>query len=559
MRTALAVSLFLALIATGTAAAAPQATPPRDTSAQPQKGTASIAGRITAADTKRPLRRARVTLTGVGPARNVSTGVDGTYTFKDLPAGRYRLSANRGGYLQLDYGQRRPGEPGRPLEVGEGQAIKQVDFVLPRMSVISGRVTDEMGEPIEGVSVYATRQLFYDGRRRFVPVSGTVRTDDEGEYRIPRLAPGTYHVMASTKETWTVVDNGREIVMGYLLTYFPGVSRTSDAKRVVVGVAAHVGTVDFALVPGRTARITGTAIDSQGKPFARVSLSEEVRGLNFASFGGGPPVTVAPDGTFTALNVPAGEYTLSATRSEADGPPEVAVLMLTVEGTDIESLSLVGSSGGTMSGRVINESGPLPKVSGISVSVAEQYRGQPPPVVLGAFRSQPQPKVEEDGSFTVNHVFGRSRVRVNLPEGWMVKRVQQGGRDVTDKIFELRTGEQVTGIEILITDRVTEVSGVITDEKNAPVVDATVLLFPADADRWFEHSAALRSARPDQQGRWAIKALPVGEYLAIALDYVDDVAWKDPEYLESLRESAHKITIPDGGTQTLTLKLTTPK
>ena len=49
------------------------------------------------------------------------------------------------------------------------------------MSNISGRITDENGEPIEGVSIVAMRMLFYEGRRKLVPVSGpSIRTDDEG-------------------------------------------------------------------------------------------------------------------------------------------------------------------------------------------------------------------------------------------------------------------------------------------------------------------------------------------------------------------------------------------
>src|SRR5688572_33038550 len=72
----------------GPAAPRPQA-PPRDNQPQTQTGTAIIKGRITAADTGRPLRRARVTASAseLGRNRDVSTDVDGRYEIKDLPAG----------------------------------------------------------------------------------------------------------------------------------------------------------------------------------------------------------------------------------------------------------------------------------------------------------------------------------------------------------------------------------------------------------------------------------------------------------------------------------------
>jgi hypothetical protein len=65
-----------------------------------------------------------------------------------------------------------------------------------------------------------------------VPVgSGFVTTDDEGEFRINRLAPGSYAVMASTKETWTATENGKETVYGYMPTYFPGVIKGAQSLR----------------------------------------------------------------------------------------------------------------------------------------------------------------------------------------------------------------------------------------------------------------------------------------------------------------------------------------
>ena len=546
-------------------AAAAQTTPPRDTPATATKGTGIIQGKVVAADGNRPLRRARVNLSTVGVGaegrRSVSTGLDGSYTFKDLPAGRFRITVTRGGYLSLEYGQRRPGEQGRPLQLTDGQKLERIDFALPRMSGIVGRVTDENGEPIEGVSVFATRSLFYDGKRRLVPVSSlSVRSDDDGEYRISRLPPGSYQVVASTKETWTVVQNGQEIVFGYMPTYYPGVAAPTEARRVTVGVGEQARSVDFSLVPGRAARVSGTALDSQGRAFTNVSLSEEIRGLDGASFRGGPTVTTAADGAFMAREVPPGEYTLSATRSAGpDGEPEAAIMYLTVDGTDLENIVLTGSSGGTVTGRIVSEEGALPKVSLLRVNASEQYRSQQPPVLLGTFRSTDSGVVKEDGTFTVANVFGRARIQVTVPEGWMLKRVQHEGRDITDKVVELRSGEHLTNVEILVTNRITDVSGHVTDDKGAPLVDATVLVFPANADAWFEHARSIRLTRPDQQGRWQVKALPAGDYLAVALEYIENIAWQDPEYLESLRRYAEKFTLSEGGSHTLPLKLTIPK
>ena len=541
-----------------------RAAPPRDPAAQAPKGTGVIRGRVVS-DTGRPLRRARISVSspdlGAGSNRSTSTDLMGRYEIKELPAARYRVQVTRSGFLPLDYGQRRPGEQGRPVQLEEGQTLERIDFALPRMSIITGRISDELGEPVEGVTVLAMRSMFFEGRRKLVPV-GQAQTDDAGEYRLQKLSPHTYYVMASTKETWTVTENGKETVMGYMPTLFPGVTGYGEARRVPVGLGQQVPSIDLSLIPGRAATVSGTAFDSQHRPFARVTLGEEIRGVGFASFRGGYNGTVAPDGSFTIPKVPPGEYRLYASRLAGDpaGDPEVAEMMVVVEGTDIEGLSLVGSAGATVSGRVVVEGGTPPKMSSITLTVGEPLRNQPSPTVLGTFRDgSGTARVKDDGTFVVPHVLGRARFQATVPEGWMVKAILHGDRDLTDAPLELKPSEEVRDVQVVLSSRVTSVSGQLTDQSGKPVHDATVLVFAASADKWFESSRSVKAARPDQQGQWRVKALAPGDYLGVALEYIEDGSWNDPEYLESLRAAATRFTVGEGESHTVPLKLTTPR
>jgi hypothetical protein len=90
------------------------------------------------------------------------------------------------------------------------------------------------------------------------------------------------------------------------------------------------------------------------------------------------------------------------------------------------------------------------------------------------------------------------------------------------------------------------------------VGEATVLVFPADPERWYENSRATRATRPDQQGRWQLKGLPAGEYLAVARDYIEVDAWQDPEFLEALRKEATRVTIAEGAARSVPLKVGAP-
>ena len=534
--------------------------PPRDSRPTPQTGTAKVRGRITAADTHRPLRRARVTLSGPelsGAPRTISTDSNGRYEIGELPAGRFRITVNRSGYLTLQYGQRRPLEQGAVLQVAAGQTVDDVDFALPRMSVIAGRVTDEVGEPIAGVTVLAMRSRYLNGKRQLVPSgNGIVQTDDTGLFRILGLAPGTYYVSASTRETWTENPDGAARVMGYAPTYYPGTTTIAEAARVTLGLGAE-GAADFSLVTGRAATISGTALDSRGRPFPTVALREEIRGDGFARFGGAKTAPVAADGSFNIHEVTPGEYKLVASSKDPEHP-EVAIVPITVDSVDLTDVTLTGSEGGSITGRVITDTGVVPEIPRLLVNLGDPVIGQPDPALLGVYRNPGFSPVDADGAFSIKGIFGRSPVRVTLPDDWMVKSIVHNGLNITDTPIDLNNGDVMSDVEVTITDQVTTVSGQTTDEKGRPVSDATIVIFADNAEKWAFASRAVRAVRPDQQGRYQVKGLPAGDYLAIALDYIEDGLWNDPDFLESLRRDAQKLELRDTTAQELPLKVVTP-
>ena len=132
--------------------------PARDTPAQPKDvppPAGRIMGRVLAADTGRPVKRARVFATAVElpGGRGMLTDDSGIFDLTELPAGRYTLTVSKSGFVALSYGQRRPLQAGTPLQLADGQQLKGIEFQLPRGSVISGRVLDEDGDAMPGVAV----------------------------------------------------------------------------------------------------------------------------------------------------------------------------------------------------------------------------------------------------------------------------------------------------------------------------------------------------------------------------------------------------------------------
>src|SRR5688572_23868230 len=174
--------------------------PPRDAPQPPKTGTAIIRGRVLRADTGAPLRRVQVEASGSslesGLPKSVYTDDEGRYELTRLPAGRSTLQAERGGYVTIHYGQRRPFETPRPLTLAEGQLLEKMDFSLPRGGVLTGRVVDEVNEPVTGAGIQLWRYAYSDGRRRLLPTYGGT-SDDRGEFRVFGLSPGDYYISAS--------------------------------------------------------------------------------------------------------------------------------------------------------------------------------------------------------------------------------------------------------------------------------------------------------------------------------------------------------------------------
>ena len=105
---------------------------PRDP-ATVKKGTAVIKGHVLTAE-GRPLRRAQIRVAGDDPRDALSTtsGLEGEYELRELPAGRYTVQATRVGYLRAQYGQREYGEPGIPIEVANGATVEKIDLTMMR-------------------------------------------------------------------------------------------------------------------------------------------------------------------------------------------------------------------------------------------------------------------------------------------------------------------------------------------------------------------------------------------------------------------------------------------
>src|SRR5438105_917423 len=143
-------TLFLGCLAYG------QQVPAQRVAADPGPATSSIDGQVFNSATGAPLKKAAVSLNGLGmsapgamPVRySKETDETGHFSFTALPAGRYTLSVTRLGFLRQGYGARKFSGGGTPFSLAADQHMKDVVFKLSPQSVIAGKVLDEDGDPV---------------------------------------------------------------------------------------------------------------------------------------------------------------------------------------------------------------------------------------------------------------------------------------------------------------------------------------------------------------------------------------------------------------------------
>jgi hypothetical protein len=561
-----------------------QRLPPRDQVGGNQTGdqtagTAVIRGRVVSADSGTPVRRAQVRAQAgeLRANRLVSTDAQGRFEFKDLPAGRWTLSASKAGYMTLRYGQKRSFEAGTPIDISDGQVMDRADFSLPKGAAITGRVFDEYGDPVANARVQVLRYQIVQGQRRLNPAGGGDQTDDTGAYRIYGLAPGDYYVSGTLRAAnGPFVDDNNDTT-SYASTYYPGTGNVNEAQRITLGVGQEQPNVNFALQPVRTVKITGTALNSMG-----TALTNGILTLMPADSTGGPgggPVLfgfggngrVRPDGSFTIANVAPGNYTLMAVAGPGGGRGgfavriggpggagiddiELAAVPLSISSEDVTGLTIVTSKGASLAGSVVAAEGSAAKLSTNQIQImAQPANGQFLPGPLG---NRPA-RVEADGTFLLTGLTGQKFIRVNgLPQEWTLKAVILNGADVTDSALEFRGTSQNSGLQVILTDKVSDVNGKVSTARGDVTRDYTVVVFPDDPAKWVFPSRFVKTARADQQGQFRIRALPPDDhYLAVAVDYLEDGEGGDPQFLEQIKDRATRFSLADGEAKSVDLKI----
>jgi carboxypeptidase family protein len=523
--------------------------------------TGVIRGRVISADGRTlPHAQVRLLYRDRTPSSLVTAEADGRFEFRDVVAGALRVVASKAGYAPIPSEPAVPGPPilstGRAVDLRDGEIRERLDVTLARWGTLTGHVFDELGDPLQGATVEVLQVRYQAGRRRLVHVQTAAHTtDDLGQYRLFALSPGQYIVSA------VVGGAASTDVPGYVRSYYPGSPVASDAQFVAVAASQDVTGRDFAMFRGRTARISGSIINAAGEARA-------VGSLTLIPADGSTAVTSVPvgarllsDGQFEFPNVPDGQYIIRADRGSPNRSTEgeFGVLPVSVSGADVTNLILQTSPGSSIKGRLrfdASRDTKTPNPSAIELS--------PVPVDVDASPAKTaSADIHPDWTFEMAGITGPRRFQlVRVPSEWALKEILINGIDVADRPLPFGTASQsLSDVEVVLTDRVNEVAGRVTDEEMKSAPGSSVLVFATDRDRWYPASRFLRTALAGSDGTFSLTGLPFGSYYAVAVPSLPsdgDQAWQDPQFLTSLIPRASAVTLGDAQRVTLNLRLSLP-
>ena len=573
-------------------------------------GTGAIIGRVVEAGTGTPVAGARLwmhqtrgnTPSGVNPrSEQLTTDSSGVFAFRNLPAGQFSIQATAEGYQSGAIGKRRPqGEEAWVTLVG-GQTLSNATIELFRGGTISGVVTNDRGEPMKEVHV-DTWWRRSDGRfeHRF-----GATTDAAGAYRLTAVTAGDHYVVAGVwhhtrrqgppiaspspcsppppppppgSPSHPVVAEKTKYAEGEWFTslprwipepapddrgqartipttIYPGVSEVSQASAVSVRDGEERTGIDLQLRPTATTTIHGRVVPLPGRAIGKGS---EVRlRLPGAPSGISEHSTwVQPDDTFRFLGVPPGSYELEVQLQEAascdvimrNSEDVLTRMPLDVPPAGLGDVVVPIASGVTMQGR-IRFLGKTPRPELIDVWLTPTTGGEPQ-----------RGDWDEDARFRAGGLIsGRYALQVEHDgdeRRWFVRSMTLGRLDLVTRPVAIGRND-VSGVEVTMTDRPSPLDGRIVQTTGNIVLDATVIVFPIDRRSWpAAHDDLAGFARTRSlDGTYRFEHLVPGDYFVAAVDERRMGDWPRAVFLEAVAKQASAVRIAPGEPRTLQLTL----
>jgi hypothetical protein len=502
----------------------------------------ALKGTVINSVTSEPIRGALVQIYFNGQS-SMLTGPDGKFQFAGLPPGQSTIMVRKPGFFSEDDFE--PNARGQHLATTGPNSSPVVLKLVPE-GVIYGHITEEDGEPIEGLPVELLAQHLQNGRKVWDRRPQAV-TDEDGNFRIAELQPGDYFLSAgpSRNPVTLPAQLSQPGAQGIPMVYYPVGSELAAAAPIPISPGKKVE-INLTLSPQTFYRVSGSIngytpnqpVNLQLRNSAGIPLPYNWR---FDS----------ATGSFRINGVPAGSYTLHAEAPDSHGYSLTATVPLTVN-ADLSGLHLILLPTVTI---------PIRMSVITSRTGAERFWQQenyfPAYVQLvtrnaGLFELRyGSQQVGEKGATSLeiqNIVPGTYSVEINPNGPLYVQSATSGTVDLLDSDLSVAPGSSPQPIEITLRDDVAFLSGTVSLEN--PSLNATVLAFS-------EHTSIPPRIQPTYSGgNFQLSSIPPGAYKILAVDHPDRLEYANPEAVKKYLSKAREVTLSPEQSAKIDLELT---
>ena len=524
----------------------------------------SIAGTIVKEPGSQPLKKVLVQIVAEnqkeGGNYTASTDADGHFDIENVLPGRYRIFIEKTGFVGVN--GRGLKSDTNVLTVQAGNPGEDLLFRMVPTAVISGRITDEDGDPMSGVIVFAQKKRPGKATRE---ATGNGGTNDLGEYRLSGLFPGQYWIVAMPPPDMRDYEQPHEKSPPsesqpdnrYVTTYYPGTYDATQASAVTLKAGDEMP-VNFTLVPTRTYRVRGvvTGVTAGQKP--AVDLVSKVGDSIRAS-------EVGPDGQFEVRGVAPGSYAVRAS-TPTGSQSFTARQDLSIVAADVDGVRLTPLPSFTLSGHLHIEGTASADLTQYSANLRRAEAPEDPGFFLSLEFFGTNAPVDRLGNFEWKNVTPGSyivQVYGGDGQGFFLKSAKLGERSI-------ETGFTASGpatLDLLVSTKGGTVEGAVVlrkqeEEKDAdadhvnndpPVANATVVAVPEEKYRKLPDRFGIGST--DQHGRFTIRSMAPGSYTLYAWQDLEDGVYRDPDFLKSQEANGTAVKVEEGSHQTIELKL----
>ena len=312
---------------------------------------AVIEGVVVNEITKEPIRRVEISLMKQGKSGGLSamanalsavTDAAGKFRIENIDPGDYSLMLRKGGFLmpRAYYGM-----SARMLKLTEGASLTGLRYALRPQAIITGRVLDDEGEPVQNVFVMLLRYRYDRGANRATQGVRPQQTNDRGEFRFTDVQSGKYYLMADVRRMGMTGGAPPDAPSAanaprtaFVSTYFPNAPEFAQAAAIEVQPGQELSGRDIALRKEKVVKVSGKVVDASGAPAKNSSVN--LTPVEGALGVGGVFAPVDEKGAFSSDKVPPGQYNAQGFHWSGEVSEQSAAVQVAVGDAGLEGVIL---------------------------------------------------------------------------------------------------------------------------------------------------------------------------------------------------------------------------